>query len=215
MAGYFGSPKSILQINKAQKSSRIKLFSKEAKKRSIKQQFIKYAGSIEDTKKLSQTERMQIRQKIKREQTKDTIATWLLLILLFICVGWGIIQLNPKIETSISSEEETKLEQYESKYLQLLRYGDAWIEDKKWNPAIEMYKQAVAMYPKAYEANYRLALAYSYKCKFQNFDCEQGAAISKYLYTLFPEKAKEQNIMDSIYNAHKTTPIQLEIKKEL
>ncbi len=76
-------------------------------------------------------------------------------------------------------------ENINQKYLNYIKYGDTWLEDKKWNAAIHNYKQALDMFPEDYAANYRLALAYTYSCSNENKNCEEGSLLLNVLITKF------------------------------
>ena len=86
-------------------------------------------------------------------------------------------------------------------------YGDTWIEDEKWNPAIEMYKEALKLAPTNYDARYRLLLAYSYKCENMKFDCDIGQSLSDSLLNEYPDKRNDIVRLDSIFKRNKTEPI--------
>ena len=84
-------------------------------------------------------------------------------------------------------------------YAFFISEGDKWIEKQSWNNAIFQYKNAVKEFPEKYEANYRLALGYSYKCKFKNKDCEKGMRLVERLLKVNPNNLDLlilQKIMD-------------------
>jgi hypothetical protein len=64
--------------------------------------------------------------------------------------------------------------QKQAKYKSTIENGDIWFEKENWNNAIFLYKNAVEIFPENFDANYRLALAYSYNCNFKNIDCEKA-----------------------------------------
>ena len=54
-----------------------------------------------------------------------------------------------------------------SDYLFFIRDGDKYIEEEKWHNAIFQYTEALKLFPKEFDANYRLSLAYSYSCSYE------------------------------------------------
>ncbi len=48
-------------------------------------------------------------------------------------------------------------------------------------------RNAIKLFPEKYEANYRLALAYSYNCSFKSKDCDIGNTLTKRMLNYFPE----------------------------
>ena len=86
-----------------------------------------------------------------------------------------------------------------NEYTSYIDEGDSWIEKENWHNAIFRYKQAVDLFPKKYEANYRLILAYSYNCAYKNKDCEIGNKLNTRFLKLFPN---DENLhkLDRIFN---------------
>lgn len=74
-----------------------------------------------------------------------------------------------------------------NEYSYFLEEGDKWIKKRHWHNAIYRYEQAVKLFPNEFEANYRLALAYSYNCKFEKKDCEEGKLLTNRLLKNYSE----------------------------
>lgn len=76
------------------------------------------------------------------------------------------------------------------KYLHNLQEGDKWIEQKHWGNAIYYYTNATELFPEDFDANYRLVLAYSNNCKYNNLYCRQGNKLNLRLLKYFPKNHK-------------------------
>lgn len=200
-AGHMHSMNTILRNNK-NLLRKISIFKKNNSFMSARKEYIKALNGEIDIKKLSKQELRIIREKVIREREKENIKNSVISILIMIPVIWlsynlynNFIQYqNEKLNDSyvydkeleqikINNEKQEKIEQY---YF-YIENGDEWIEKQNWKNAIFQYKNAVREYPEKYEANYRLALAYSYNCKFQNQDCEKGSKLIERLLKVNPD----------------------------
>jgi hypothetical protein len=56
------------------------------------------------------------------------------------------------------------------------------------------YKKALSLYPKDFDANYRLALGYSYQCQYNFENCDTGMQLILKLEQAFPEKKEVQDV---------------------
>jgi len=88
---------------------------------------------------------------------------------------------NDNIQKKIQTKEQTK------KYKHNITEGDKWIEKQHYRNAIYFYENAVEIYPKSFESNYRLTLAYSYNCQKNNKSCEKGKKLNNRLLKHFPD----------------------------
>ncbi len=173
------------------------MFKRERSFLSTKKEYYKAAQGKIELKKATKEELILIRQKIIKQRRTENIRAWsiiLTLVMLVIIIGGYSID---KVEKRrVQSEEKTQddyLNENINEYSYLIEEGDNWIEKKNWNNAVYRYKQALEIFPKEYEANYRLALAYSYNCQFENKDCEKGMELTNWLLKFFPE---ERNLFE-------------------
>ncbi len=92
----------------------------------------------------------------------------------------------------------------------LIEEGDNWISKRNWNNSIYFYKKAIEIFPNEFEANYRLALAYYYNCKFENEDCKKGEILTIKLLEYASDNKeliehmhyfKNNNVTNSGYNS--------------
>ena len=182
------SMNTILQNNR-KLLRKISIFKKDRSFMSNRKAYLKATSGDVDIKKLSKQELRKIREKVIRTREKERLKHWIISILIItpvMILSYNVFnniieyqnkKLNEKFipdkeleQILISREKQEKVDNY---YF-FIDNGDDWIAKKNWNNAIFQYKNAVKEFPEKYEANYRLALAYSYKCKFDKKDCDKG-----------------------------------------
>jgi len=142
--------------------------------------------------KVSKKELKYIKEAIRSDIKKDKIRNTIFLIILSISAL--IVVLNyvdfsiPKEAHVNEIQENNYLSENINEYSFLLDDGDQWIEKGNWNNAVYRYEQAVRLFPHKYEANYRLALAYSYHCQFKNKNCNLGEKLTDKLLKYHPDE---------------------------
>ena len=92
---------------------------------------------------------------------------------------------------SIELAKENYLIEHINDYTYYIDEGDKWIEKKNWNNAVYRYEQAVKLFLKDFEANYRLALSYSYT--FENKHFEAGKTLTNRILKYHP---KDPNLLE-------------------
>lgn len=136
-------------------------------------------------KELSKDELKAIRRKVLKQRRKDSIIQWSIFLILssliFFMVSFFFIE-DPKPQ-----ETESNKDKHLKDYFFYIQEGDKWIGQRNWDNAIFEYKIAQKHFPKKYEINYRLALAYSYNCKFELKDCKKATALIDKLLVLEPK----------------------------
>lgn len=100
-------------------------------------------------------------------------------------------------DEKVSNAEKRKM--VEEEYLFFLNDGDKWLTKHHYHNAIFQYKKALELLPFEYAANYRLALAYTYRCQNKFTDCEEGKALVDKLKKQFPENGDIKELA-SIYD---------------
>lgn len=166
-------------------------FKKDKSFFSRRKEYLKATKGNIKNKKLSKYELLEIRNKIISNRRKENTKLFLILSLITILVTWFVIyQYN--ISKNVRQQQIEVVEQIKhvedtNEFHYLISDGDKWIEKRHWNNAIFRYKQAIEIFPKDYVGNYRLSLAYSYKCKFKNKDCDLGEKLTERMLTFFPE----------------------------
>ncbi|PHR73690.1 MAG: hypothetical protein COA67_02885 [Lutibacter sp.] len=156
-----------------------------------RKEYLKATKGKIKSKKLSKHELLLIRNKIISNRRKENIKLFIILSLITTLVTWfAIHQYNiskSAREQQIEAFEQKKHVEDTNQFHYFISDGDKWIEKRHWNNAIFRYKQAIEIFPKDYVGNYRLSLAYSYKCKFKNKDCDLGEKLTERMLTFFPD----------------------------
>ena len=67
-------------------------------------------------------------------------------------------------------------------------------EKRKWNNAIFQYSRALEVFPNEFDAQYRLAQSYTYKCQLENKSCFKADSLVDRLIKYFPENKKIQEL---------------------
>ncbi len=174
------------------------MFKKERSFLGLTSQIYQSADGKVPSKKLSSNELRRIKERTLKEAQKDNlraiiIATVMAIPLLFLFALW----MNDDGSVALVNEQAKQEEYYEknlNEYLFLLEDGDRWLQENRLKNAVYRYKQAVALLPQVYEGHYRLAMAYSYNCVYQNKNCEEAEKLTEKLKDLFPEKTKKTDL---------------------
>jgi len=145
-----------------------------------------------DFPEVSKKELATIKEAIRTQIQKDKRKSLLLLLILSISALFIVFYYVDFTNTQESQVQELNVDRYLSEqineYSYFLKDGDKWIEQRHWHNAIYRYGQVVELFPQEYEANYRLALAYSYDCKFENRNCIQGKKLTARLLKYHPDE---------------------------
>ncbi len=194
--------RSVLRNNR-QLLRKTGLFKKDTSFLSSRKEYLKAAKGSVDFKTISKSELRALREKVIKNRKAESLKAWLItLVVLVPIIVYGFYisnkyshRIKQKIQTEKLKNDKAQqilLEQNQNKKLNrysfIINDGDQWIEKKNWNNAIYRYKEAVELFPDEFEANYRLALAYSYHCQYKNKDCEIGKMLTIRLLKYFPEK---------------------------
>jgi len=151
---------------------------------SSKESYSTIKGKIK-IKKATHKELSIAKQNAVTQRKVDRLRGWLLATILIVPILiYGIYTFNKTDIENIQQFEIVKkddIEQNLNEYTFLLEDGDKWIVRQNWNNAIYRYEQAVKLFPEEFEANYRLALAYSYSCMYNNKNCDIGKALTNNL----------------------------------
>lgn len=134
------------------------------------------------------------------EKKTTRIITTSLILGMLILGGYYYFQLqNRKTLTEQHLRQSTQNKQL-TKYNSFLKEGDMWLLQNKWRAAILQYRKAITIFPKKFEANYRLALVYSYQCKYENESCDKAINLTNTLKRSFPQRAELEELQKIITN---------------
>ena len=148
---------------------------------------------------VSKKEMANIKTKIRRSIKKDQQKQSILLIVLSIAtltIILNSIDFTTPVEIQHQQElaQDNFLSENINEFSFLIDDGDQWIQKRRWNNAIYRFEQAVKLFPSSYEANYRLALAYSYSCQFKNDNCDLGEKLTTKLLKYHPDEINLINL---------------------
>jgi len=195
-----GSIQSMITMlrNNRQLLRKKSIFKRDRTFLNTKKEYYKAAQGYIDLKKASKEELLVIRKKIIKQRRLENVIAWSIVLAIMIpIIGFGIYastKINHENKEKIEDIKETYLEDNINEFYYLIEEGDKWIEKKNWNNAIYRYTQAVELFPDDFEANYRLALAYSYDCRYNNKYCEDGAKLTDRLQEFYPENLDLQKL---------------------
>jgi hypothetical protein len=206
MAGEGGMAHMIVsQRNNKRLLRRKRLFEKERTFLSIKKEYYKASQGRVDFKKATPEELKKIRNKVIANRKSENRIQLTVLCFSILIIGFIIFKIV-KSENSITkaqqnSNMEVELIKKTEKYMFFISDGDKWISEKNWSNAIFQYKEALKVFPTEFDANYRLALAYSYSCQNEQINCEIGERLTERLIKQFPDKNEILKI-DAIFRVN-------------
>ncbi|MBG43239.1 MAG: hypothetical protein CL530_04655 [Aequorivita sp.] len=164
----------------------------------IKNEYYNAVGDAFNIKNANPEQLLAIRKKIIRKRKKEARTFFFLL-----CIGIPLIVLGLYFSfhnfrfgfPTVKTAQEVSLENNnEEEYMFFLKDGDAWLQKRNYYNAVFQYKKAVALYPSDFEANYRLALGYSYQCQYDFENCDNGMKLILKLEKEFPDNKDIQNV---------------------
>jgi hypothetical protein len=122
------------------------------------------------------------------------VITYLILIMIGVSyITYTIVKIykEDKSQTSVvlSTEKSVK----ENNFLVLVKKGDGWFKERKWDAALFYYNKAKVIFPNEYSINYRIAQTMSIKCEKKYLQCRETKAVLDSLFEKYPEKFKELN----------------------
>ncbi len=156
----------------------------------IKNEYYKVAKESFDIKKATPEQLKLIREKIISNRKKETRRQAIFLSIAMPLACYGLYLVFHNFSFGFPETKKITTEQIENndqeKYLFLLEDGDNWLKKRNYYNAVFQYKKAVQLYPNDFDANYRLALGYSYRCQYNFEDCEIGKKLINKLEIQYP-----------------------------
>jgi len=187
-----GSMQSMITMLRNNKKllRRKSIFRKERSFLNTKKEYYNAVKGEFDFKKISKKELELIRDRITKKRKKEDLRAWLISLTVMIPIIWFGVYIFNELTSGINeqnlSDQQILYNQKLTDFYFFIEDGDNWIEKSHWNNAIFQYKNAVEIFPKEFEGNYRLALAYSYNCKLVGKDCINGITLVNRLFKLSP-----------------------------
>ncbi len=184
MLGAGGSIQGMINSLKANKAllKRNTKFTRKQKYFDYKLEYLKASEGIVELKKASPEQLKQIRRKLfkqRKERRRKFIIGYVISIPIVVLVFFScykviseLNQVSPYLIKETSAIELAK--QKTDKFNFYMTDGESWLKKNKWHNATFQYKRAVELFPNNFNANYKLAIAYSYQCKYEGRNCIEG-----------------------------------------
>jgi len=150
--------------------------------------------------------------KMRNEQQNDRYLLTAICLIVIPFFIWAIYTTATKPHANPPIVTEKYDTNKNDKYLMYLTYGDKWLAENKFDNAIKIYGWALKLYPNNYDTEYRLALAYSYKCEQLKYDCDLGKNLITDLLLKHANKQKELLVLDAVFDENITVPLILASK---
>lgn len=171
-----------------------RLFKKDKSYHRLKGEFQEKAEKDKIQLKTATPEQLAaIRKKILLEKKAEKVMQWVIVLIFAPLITFGVYvyynALNPppavNIENKIALQEAKKERQ--EQYTYFITTGDDWLAEYNWYNAIFEYKKALEIFPRNFDANYRLALAYTYNCQDSKERCQEAEQLIFELLKAYPD----------------------------
>ena len=190
-----GGGGSIQGMNTSLKNNRMLLRTSRfnPKKKSFfnrRKEYIKAADGFVELKEATPEELHKIRKKILLQRRNGNILSLVLIIVLipfFVYFSFHWFKTERKI---ISSKEMKAVNDKKDDYTFFINDGDSYLEKGKWHNAIFQYNKVLELFPSDYDAHYRLAYAYTYRCRNEKINCEEANSKIEKLLEQFPNNSE-------------------------
>lgn len=165
------------------------LFNKKRSLLELRREYQSAINGIADYNMASEDDLKRIRAKIIKQRRIDNVIT--------ICIFLLIIPFVIAFSSSYFKTDETEgptyaekksMRQDSTKYSFFSTDGDNYLKNGQWHNAIFQYKKALEIYPSNYDAQYRLAYAYTYRCRNTKVNCELANRFVQKLRSTLPER---------------------------
>lgn len=161
-------------------------FKKERSFLNLKNEYYKAAGGEMNFKTASKQQLAEIRQRfIQRRQKEAYISITIIAFIMMLITYFTYTQINASNEVMTkvnAAQHQIKLDNY----LFYINDGDDYLKKNQWHNAIFQYKKALEIFPNEYHIKYRLAYAYTYRCRNEQKDCDTGLAYINALMEVYP-----------------------------
>lgn len=154
----------------------------------LRDEYRNYSSGKVESRPLSKKELLEIRERIKKQNRKENIRLGILAILVLFVILGSTFLLYRSIQATQEEQNNHILNIKTEKYLFYIQDGDEWLNKGHFNNALFQYFLAKEIFPNEYDVNYRIALVYGSKCKYEDSSCSKGLRQLKELEVQFPEK---------------------------
>jgi predicted Zn-dependent protease len=181
----------ITSLNNNKKLLRKKrYFKKERSFLNLKNEYYKAAGGEMNFKTASKQQLAEIRQRFIQRRRKEAYISIAIVAFILMLIAYFIyIQINSQNEIQekiLIKKNAAELQIDRDNYLFYISDGDDYLKKNQWHNAIFQYKKALEIFPNEYDIKYRLAYAYTYRCRNEQKDCDTGLAYINALMEAYP-----------------------------
>ncbi len=167
------------------------MFKPESSFLRTKREYYKAAEGKVNIKQATPEELHLIRKKVLKNQKRELLKVYLVFGIVLLTLGFFVLK-NQNVNEPISQYAQLTYEKDQGirtldQYEFYISDGDEWLEKKHWHNAIFQYKKALELFPSSYDANYRLAVAYNYRCLASQSNCDESIARIAYLHQKYPQ----------------------------
>jgi hypothetical protein len=139
-----------------------------------------------------------VREKIKKQKRLDRIRVIIVLSIICPLLIYGTYKITTSFDEEIKEQKIIRKKKDIEKYQFHINDGDYMISKGKWNNAIFQYTRASEIFPNEYDVQYRLTLAYTYKCQYTNEECTKSDSLVNRLLTYYPNDEKVKGLRVSL-----------------
>jgi tetratricopeptide (TPR) repeat protein len=181
----------ITSLNNNKKLLRKKrYFKKERSFLNLKNEYYKAAGGEMNFKTASKQQLAEIRQRfIQRRRNETYLSIGIAVFVLALIAYFIYIQINSQNEIQekiLIKKNAAEFQIDRDNYLFFIADGDEYLKKNQLHNAIFQYKKALDIFPNEYYIKYRLAYAYTYRCRNEQKDCETGLIYIDDLMKTYP-----------------------------
>jgi len=151
-------------------------------------------------RKATKEELALVRKKIKQQRKQAQIVAVVILSMVIPIVFFGAYKFIVSLNESHKLNEQIITKEHTKKYQFFISDGDLMFQKRKWNNAIFQYTRALEVFPNEFDAQYRLAQAYTYKCQLENEGCFKADSLVDRLITHFPNDENIKKLKTVIRN---------------
>lgn len=195
-----GSVAAMIQSLKANKA----LLGKRYTYFDAKKDYLRATKGMKITyQKATKEELRQVKEKIRKQKKTERRRVTIVLCLMAPLIIFGTIKATGLFTKDVTKEKVVIKKEDVKKYQYHIKEGDYRISKAEWNNAIFQYSRASEIFPKEYDVQYRLALAYTYKCQHTNEECAKGDSLVHTLLARYPDVEEVKGLRVSLDNKMK------------
>uniref|UniRef100_UPI00404A40D3 hypothetical protein n=1 Tax=Gelidibacter sp. TaxID=2018083 RepID=UPI00404A40D3 len=177
----------ITSLNNNKKLLRKKrYFKKERSFLNLKNEYYKAAGGEMNFKTASKQQLAEIRLRFIQRRRKEAYISISIMVFVLTLIAYFIFTQIKTDKQVVSKVNAAQQQINKDNYLFYIADGDEYLKKNEWHNAIFQYKKALEIFPNEYHIKYRLAYAYTYRCRNEQKDCETGLAYIKDLMKTYP-----------------------------